>query len=141
MFALCTHNPQVLNLDFSRIVFFCLLAPLRIDAEAISKSNISLTKKSVWWIQTLFLLTLWRWEGSENLFEIYPLLTDFQDTFVYCKLEKVKRTGKYLSEALIFAEHGENMLYTDIVLNVKNNFCTQDVLPMFRAWNFHVLNL
>ena len=24
-------------------------------------------------------------------------------------------------------EHGENMLCTDIVLNVKNNFCTQQV--------------
>ena len=25
----------------------------------------------------------------------------------------------------------ENMLCTEIVLNVKNNFCTQHVLPMF----------
>ena len=40
-------------------------------------------------------------------------------------------TGKSLSEALLFAEHGENMLCTEIVLNVKNNFCTQHVLPMF----------
>ena len=38
-------------------------------------------------------------------------------------------TGKSLSEALIFAEHGENMLCTKIVLNVRNNFCTQHVLP------------
>ena len=50
-------------------------------------------------------------------------------------------TGKSLSEALLFAERGENMLCTDIVLNVKNNFCTQRVLPMFWAWNFHALNL
>ena len=74
-------------------------------------------------------------------------------------------TGKSLSEALISAstnlqyddrlfielqvqymkipssEHGENMLCTEIVLNVKNNFCTHHVLPMFWAWNFHVLNL
>ena len=49
-------------------------------------------------------------------------------------------TGKSLSEALIFAEHGENMLCTEIVLNVKNNFCTQHILPMFWAWNFHVWN-
>ena len=28
-------------------------------------------------------------------------------------------TGKSLSEALLFAEHGENMLCTEIVLNVK----------------------
>ena len=33
--------------------------------------------------------------------------------------------GKSLSEALLFAEHGENMLCTKIVLNVRNNFCTQ----------------
>ena len=38
-------------------------------------------------------------------------------------------TGKSLSEALLFAEHGENMLCTKIVLNVRNNFCTQHVLP------------
>ena len=31
-------------------------------------------------------------------------------------------TGKSLSEALLFAEHGENMLCTKIVLNVRNNF-------------------
>ena len=38
-------------------------------------------------------------------------------------------TGKSLSEALLFAEHGKNMLCTKIVLNVKNNFCTLHVLP------------
>ena len=32
-------------------------------------------------------------------------------------------TGKSLSEALLFAEHGENMLCTKIVLNVRGNFC------------------
>ena len=36
-------------------------------------------------------------------------------------------TGKSLSEALLIAEHGENMLCTKIVLNVGNNFCTQHV--------------
>ena len=41
------------------------------------------------------------------------------------------RTGKSLSEALLFAEHEENMLCTKIVLNVRNNFCTQQVLPWF----------
>ena len=40
-------------------------------------------------------------------------------------------TGKSLSEALLFAEHGENMLFTKIALNVGNNFCTQHVLPRF----------
>ena len=46
-------------------------------------------------------------------------------------IQALINTGKSLSEALRFAEHGENMLCTEIVLNVKNNFCTQHVLPMF----------
>ena len=41
-------------------------------------------------------------------------------------------TGKSLSEALLFAEHGENKLCTKIVLNVRNNFCTQHVLSRFK---------
>ena len=41
-------------------------------------------------------------------------------------------TGKSLSEALLFAEHGENML----CLNVRNNFCTQHVLPRFELGFF-----
>ena len=32
-----------------------------------------------------------------------------------------------MSEALIFAEHGENILCTKIVLNVRNNIYTQHV--------------
>ena len=43
-----------------------------------------------------------------------------------------RATGKSLSEALLFAKHGENMLCTKFVLNVRNNFCTQDVLPRFK---------
>ena len=38
-------------------------------------------------------------------------------------------TGQSLSEAVLLAEHGENMFGTKIVLNVKNNFCTQHVSP------------
>ena len=49
-------------------------------------------------------------------------------------------TGKSLSDALIFAKHWENMLCTKIVLNVRNYFYTQHVLPQVWAWNFHVLN-
>ena len=39
--------------------------------------------------------------------------------------------GKSLSEALIFAELGENMLYTEIVLNVKKT----------KTRSLHVLSL
>ena len=42
-------------------------------------------------------------------------------------------TGKSLSEALLL---GENMLCTKIVLNVRNNFCTQHVLPRFELGIF-----
>ena len=48
----------------------------------------------------------------------------------------LKGTGKSLSEALLYAEHGENIFCTKIVLNVKNNFCTQHVLPNFELGIF-----
>ena len=50
--------------------------------------------------------------------------------------EEARDTGKFLSEALPFAEHGENMSRTIIVLNVRNNFCTQHVLPRFELGIF-----
>ena len=45
-------------------------------------------------------------------------------------------TGKSLSEALLFAEHGEIMLCTKILQNGRNNFCTQHVLPRFELGIF-----
>jgi hypothetical protein len=48
----------------------------------------------------------------------------------------INSTGKSLSEALLFAEHGENMLCTKIILNVGNNFCTKHVLPWFELGIF-----
>ena len=41
-----------------------------------------------------------------------------------------------LCQKLLFAEHGENMLCTKIVLNVRNNICTQHVLPRFELGIF-----
>ena len=49
---------------------------------------------------------------------------------------KISSTGKSLSEALLFAEHGENMLCKKIVMNVRNNSCTQHVLPRFELGIF-----
>ena len=54
-------------------------------------------------------------------------------------------TGKSLSEALLFAEHVENMLCTKIVLNVRNNYCTEHVLPrleigIFMYWTCNSMN-
>ena len=45
-------------------------------------------------------------------------------------------TGKSLSEGLPFAEHGEKMLCTKLVMNVRNNFCTQHVFPRFELGIF-----
>ena len=50
--------------------------------------------------------------------------------------DRRRDTGKSLSEALFFADHGDNMLCTKIVLNVQNNFCTQYVLPRFEVTIF-----
>ena len=41
-----------------------------------------------------------------------------------------------MSEALLLAEHEENMLYTKKILNVGNNFCTKHVLPRFEVGIF-----
>ena len=53
-----------------------------------------------------------------------------------CTLYTLVHTGKSLSEALLFAEHGENMLCTKIVLNFRNNFFTQHVPPRFELGIF-----
>ena len=81
---------------------------------------------------------------SVNLFQKQLSLHQLtQNMTTDCSWNYQVSTGKFLShsEALLFAEHETNILCTKNVLNVKNNFCTQHVLPMFWAWNFHVLNL
>ena len=70
----------------------------------------------------------------DNLTRGYQIPRPFASTGIYLSADcnmKSFVTGKSLSEALLFAEHGENMLCTKIVLNVRNNFCTQHVLPRF----------
>jgi hypothetical protein len=75
-----------------------------------------------------------------NLFKFSPQYKYVLVVIVLSRLEhseeKATFTGKSLSEALLFAEHGENMLCTKIVLNVRNNFCTQHVLPRFELGIF-----
>ena len=44
--------------------------------------------------------------------------------------------GRSLSEALLFAERGENMLCTKIVLNVRYNFCKHHVVSRFELGIF-----
>ena len=60
--------------------------------------------------------------------------SEFDDTNQDCGQSPF--TGKSLSEALLFAEHGENMLCTKIDLNVRNKFFTQYVLPRFHLGIF-----
>ena len=64
--------------------------------------------------------------GHENFLN----LQDWQD------FANVIDKGKSLSEALLFAEYGEKMLFTKMVLNVRNNFCTQHVLLRFELGIF-----
>ena len=61
---------------------------------------------------------------------------EFIDKFIathtgVTRLENKIDTGKSLSEALLFTEHGEKILCTKIVLNVRNNFCTKHLLLRF----------
>ena len=71
-----------------------------------------------------------------DLLMIFGLIKQKVLPCLYWKILTIKFTGKSLSEALLFAEHGENMLCTKIVLNVRNNFCTQHVLPRFELGIF-----
>ena len=74
-----------------------------------------------------------RVKASENLGAtavalVAPAVTSLNYIILFSAL-CVVCTGKSLSEALLFAEHGENMLCTKIVLNVGNKICTQHVFP------------
>ena len=61
--------------------------------------------------------------ADEELIELVLTIANPIKLEVY-KIECFKYlfTGKSLSEAPLFAEHGEDKLGTEIVLNVKNNF-------------------
>ena len=50
-------------------------------------------------------------------------------------------TGRSLSEALLFAEHGENMLCKKNCSECQKQFLYTTYSPQVRAWNFLVLNL
>ena len=55
--------------------------------------------------------------------------------------ENRQNTGKSLSEALLFAEHGENMLCTKIVLNVRNDFCINNIFSPGLSLEFSCIEL
>ena len=56
-------------------------------------------------------------------------------------LEPIGGTGKPLSEALIFAELGENMLCTEIVLNVQKQFLYTTCSPHVLSLEFSCIQL
>ena len=60
---------------------------------------------------------------------IYGLITTGK-LCIFRNIQLIFDTGKSLSEAR------ENMMCTKIVLNVRNNFCTQHVLPRFELGIF-----
>ena len=62
--------------------------------------------------------------------------SDVEECFNADFTNSVVGTGKSLSEALLFTEHGGSMLCTTIVLNVGNNFCTRHLLPKFELGIF-----
>ena len=59
--------------------------------------------------------------------EKFRQICEAQTHFVGAHQNSDEDTGKFLSEALLFAEHGEIMLFTKIVLNVRSNICTQQL--------------
>ena len=139
--------------SFSR----CFLCKFREKLDESSKSNASLMAAS--YSHSTYLSS---WQCG---IIIVHHCTQIQNWKEY---SEIVFTGKYLSEALILAstnpqnddrlfielqvqymkipssEHVENMLCTQIVFcfcfDIQSNLCTQHVLNMFWAWNFHVLN-
>jgi hypothetical protein len=75
-------------------------------------------------------------EGQNFVVRSYDRIADCGYSRNFSHRYVVHSTGKSLSEALLFAENGENMLCTKIVLNIRNNFCTQHVLPRFELGIF-----
>ena len=105
-------------------------------------ANISFTRPRV---SPIFLTRLHETTRPGSFFSMYLYtISTFINfiNFVVTSVSKKKTwtnhnsTGKSLSEALLFAEHGENMLCTKIVPNVRNNFCTQHCLPRFKLGIF-----
>ena len=70
-----------------------------------------------WTISAYFLMA--------SPFDYTTLIIRVENTIISSLLVPVNLCQK----PLLFAQHGENTLCTNIVLNVRNNFCAQHVLP------------
>ena len=80
------------------------------------------------------IFSLFNFLGKKRLVGCATLCSKSEVMLIFLLLYLI--TGKSLSEALLFSEHGEKMLCAKIVLNVRNNFCTQKVLPRFELGIF-----
>jgi hypothetical protein len=95
-------------------------------------------------IQQLHLLNLWNfyvnWKLWRTKVERRYRVIDCKSTYIFKYISiniKFDMIQVNLCQKLFFfAEHGENMLCTKIVLNVGNNFCTQHFLPRFELGTF-----
>ena len=114
-----------------------LISELFFYAETKSKLRLKLENQKYSNYKDVILLHYGVAEMNHKIYDRFIQIAkhfDFNPKVNYFRL--IINTGKSLSEALLFAEHGENMLCTKIVLNVGNNFCTQHVLPRFELGIF-----
>ena len=79
-------------------------------------------------------------EGIIKLLFVALFLPRKQPT-TYLHMGTNENTGKSLSEALLFAEHGENMLCAKICSKCQKQFLYTTCSPQVSACIFHVLNL
>ena len=70
-----------------------------------------------------------RWNIFQKLLYKWKIIGVSFDKNIFTKKKCILDTGKSLSEALLFAEHGENMVYKNCSECQKQ--CTQHVLPRF----------
>ena len=85
---------------------------------------------------------------TKHILKFYFLGKSMNNLLSYCGLTDARMggfwkrftcTGKYLSEVLPFAEHGENMLCTRKNSEGRKQFLDTTCSPQVWALNFHVL--
>ena len=104
------------------------------DIEIDFESQLLLILDQVNTIPTKKIFSLFKFWAKKHLVGRATLCAKSEVMLIFLLLYLI--TSKSLSEVLLFAEHGENMLCTKIVLNVGNNFCTQHFLPRFELGIF-----
>ena len=117
-----SSNPRRLfNTDMAAVTFLVFVSTLNTDWKYVKKGS-QITGKSM----------------SEAL--IFASTNPQYDNRLFIELPLLYMTIPSSEHA--WGEHEENMLcrQIDFCFDIQNNLCKQHVLPMFWAWNFHVLN-